>query len=730
MGDEKGSMGGNAGGRDEGSDARMGMIQINDLVYKLETDLSVAINRTHKTQFFQNIEYTNTQTSIAILNSGADYIDPRRSFLSFDLVVPPTVWPDSVKDDHFYKNAFVSYYFGKNGSVLNLIDSVTVSTRSGDELSRINDYGQLMNILLPEMFGDEWKNTVGQEIGLGSFIGGSNNATAPVASEQRRQKFVIPLYLMSPVFNYGRLMPSMLMSGLRIEIKWKPLDVACQYFYENMPLEYPADGSQGVNHQVRDDFETEFKAFLWQSTSSSTAYAGNGAIFPEMTTYKITGDSGYDAKTVPQLVYTSINGSTGTLEFKYLGTGDFAEYVLPGDQGFWYSFGTNPSDPRYKLRNFVIGDIIVMSNDNTIGAGPDGKDDVGPVAPPPKGDPLFGIENRFTIVDFSADGNIAYVTSAIGSFTSPGNGVVLDGLGAAKTPGPWRLSRPAPLPYQRRPGGGAYHNKFTLPLALPTTYKIQNPEIAMCCVQLTDAIQRTLNELSAVNGLEIVYADWDRTSTPLNGNKAQPIYTEVRKSASRALMVACRIVRSTANPQTYDSFASCSGSYWNHWQVQLGSLYFPQQRVENGNSDDNLRRDAILALSFSYTQDAFDRYHPKAAPAMVSLRGTGIDFNLLDYHPLEVHAEHGPSSYLAPYSAFGKWGSYVNGGTTIAVTLERSTLFDLSGVPINNSRTLAVRGECVFTNDDDDANLRATLYVFLKYVRLARVFLVNAEVEQ
>jgi len=295
--------------------------------------------------------------------------------------------------------------------------------------------------------------------------------------------------------------------------------------------------------------------------------------------------------------------------------------------------------------------------------------------------------------------------------------------------GPWRLSQRAPLQYQRDFAAPALGGTFVTPITAHTNYDILKPEIAMCCVQLTDAIQRTLNELSSASGLEIVYADYDRTSTPFQSAGKQPIYTEIRKSASRALMVAARVVRASPEPHRYDSFASCSGAHWNHWQVQLGSLYFPQQRVESGETVDPLKWDAVAALSFSYAQDAFDRYHPKAAPSMLTMRGAGVDFNVVNIHPVEVHREHGPDPYLAPRSNFGKWGSYVNGATTIAVTLERSTLFDLSGIPINNSRTLAIRGEIEFSALELNT-FRATLYAFLKYVRLCRVFLVNAEVEQ
>ena len=54
---------------------RQGLITVNDLVYVLEPDLSVATNKTHKVQYFQNSEYQSGSNGICILNSGADYID-------------------------------------------------------------------------------------------------------------------------------------------------------------------------------------------------------------------------------------------------------------------------------------------------------------------------------------------------------------------------------------------------------------------------------------------------------------------------------------------------------------------------------------------------------------------------------------------------------------------------------------------------------------------------------
>ena len=76
----------------------------------------------------------------------------------------------------------------------------------------------------------------------------------------------------------------------------------------------------------------------------------------------------------------------------------------------------------------------------------------------------------------------------------------------------------------------------------------------------------------------------------------------------------------------------------------------------------------------------------------------------------------------------GKPGSFQGGGEVIAVSLERSSLFNLSGIPINNSRVLALRGN--YSAYPSQYCKQHTLYIYLKYVKLARIFLNNVEVEQ
>jgi hypothetical protein len=111
---------------------------------------------------------------------------------------------------------------------------------------------------------------------------------------------------------------------------------------------------------------------------------------------------------------------------------------------------------------------------------------------------------------------------------------------------------------------------------------------------------------------------------------------------------------------------------------------------------------------------------------MMSLRGDMFPFQRPDIYQLPVLREIRDDQYLAVPSVFGQTGSFANGAQCVACTLERSTMFDLSGIPINNSRVLALRGTYV----NPTVGGAATQIVFLKYVRLARIFLINAEVEQ
>ena len=558
-------------GKGGGGKKANGLITINDLNYALEPDLSVAVNKTHKRHFFQSNEYTNSQRAICILNSGADYIDTRRSYLSFDLDInldiPAylTTPGDATEaaEDVEAKRRFRAYV-GRHGSAMNMIKDITISTRSGDELVRLNDFSLMQNMLMPNMYCREWFDTNGELINYGgvyettaertTFLEvpadpGVANKVKIVNAANDVPRVVIPMYLLSPLFGYGRLMPAMLMSGLRIEIGW----------------------------------------------------------------------------------------------------------ALPEEAFMLYNVKCNRAETA----------------GNTF-----------PCAP-------------------------AELTNASGD-------------GAAT----------------------AFQN-----------FTIKNPYFNLCSIQLSDSIQRALNEQSAVNGLEIVYADYERTSAPL-GALGPNVNLEVRKSCSRALKAFARILLKdkTRKPSREDSFKAEVGFPILEYQWQLGSLYFPQQPLKASSIETNLD---MGREAYALMLESFDKYAPGvSSKSFLPYSSQNISSELtvqnIDSSARFTNREPGviavpgnngvnpPGQRIA-----AEPGSFLYDQHVIGVNLERSSLFNLAGVPVNNSRVLALhaklRGSTYQLNakggkarDEkiEDVNALRKVVSFLKYVKLARVFLNNVEVEQ
>jgi len=276
-----------------------------------------------------------------------------------------------------------------------------------------------------------------------------------------------------------------------------------------------------------------------------------------------------------------------------------------------------------------------------------------------------------------------------------------------------------------------------------TQYTINAPEFVLCSVQLSDAVQRALNEYSATNGLEIVYADYDLTTAPVSGTSEgtqTSIYTEVRKSASRALAAYARITpvyskyeieRSADSNASAINFAEDvrNGQRgWCDYQWQLGSLYFPQQKVAGTNAVD------FDTLAYTYTLEAAGKLNGSSS-CFLTLKG--------DPHPNDLTASFDTSMCNPCFNPlcskpdilsqerfykYGKAGSFCGGGHVVSVSLERSTMFNMSGIPINNSRVLALRGNFSGLTNTYTSGYRMNIY--LKYVKLCRVFLLNTEVEQ
>ena len=88
---------------------------------------------------------------------------------------------------------------------------------------------------------------------------------------------------------------------------------------------------------------------------------------------------------------------------------------------------------------------------------------------------------------------------------------------------------------------------------------------------------------------------------------------------------------------------------------------------------------------------------------------------------------------------------FLNDQHSIGVTLERSNIFQLAGIPVNNSRVLTLHANLAANTGEGDGleatavigsattlgtGSSRTIDIYLKYVKLARVWLNNVEVEQ
>ena len=176
--------------------AKQGVISANSLEYNLKPDLSVTVSRTDTLQFFQSAEYASGSTMVNILNSGSAYINGRTSVLILD-VDATTEFP---------------FGFGLNGSACNLIERLTIMSRSGVVLERIDSSNVLSSIKMFYEHDKSWNDTVGR------LAGGGGGNKVDVLSSGVVTRFIIPMSLISGLFDYEYLLPSALMSGLRIEI--------------------------------------------------------------------------------------------------------------------------------------------------------------------------------------------------------------------------------------------------------------------------------------------------------------------------------------------------------------------------------------------------------------------------------------------------------------------------------------------------------------------------------
>lgn len=196
---------------DVSNDAASGDLLVNNLVYKQPAALSLAVARTYSRQFPQKATYGPGETIRFDLNTGSSYIDPENSYLTFKINASCT-------------NAEGESYFNWGcGSAMNLIRSVTIRSRSGTELDRVEGaniwslYQTLSNDTLAYL------ETTGRVEGWSPEAKWLEGVSASYAlySTGQNIRFCLPLKRLAGFFaplKKGQKVPPQLASGLQLEL--------------------------------------------------------------------------------------------------------------------------------------------------------------------------------------------------------------------------------------------------------------------------------------------------------------------------------------------------------------------------------------------------------------------------------------------------------------------------------------------------------------------------------
>tara|TARA_R110001606_G_scaffold44160_1_gene116009 strand:+ start:348 stop:1616 length:1269 start_codon:yes stop_codon:yes gene_type:complete len=176
---------------------------LNGVAYESLPETSIAVSRTFKKNYFQKDSYTSSNNeAICDINTGAEFINPRRSYLTFGV----TCSGDA--------------NFGHGGAT-NLIKRVVITSRSGTEISRTEEYNTLTCKAYRYGCSRSSVQQFGQLMGFTDVAAEQKSDHAQLSTT--RKQFVIPLTMLSPFFSGDgkALIPPQLAAGLRVQLTFE-----------------------------------------------------------------------------------------------------------------------------------------------------------------------------------------------------------------------------------------------------------------------------------------------------------------------------------------------------------------------------------------------------------------------------------------------------------------------------------------------------------------------------
>ena len=192
------------------------LLAVNQLSYQMPPSLGIATSTRHRMEFAQMNSYTvgangGASTVVFDLQSGSSFIDPAVSYFVFNIshvANPPSVVPMG---------------FG-SGSIANIIQTVTVRSRTGRELCRVENFNLITKYADLIQNNNDRLTTIMKAQGY-TPVGTGNDYGQAVPSGGK--VFILPMATI-PCFApiNGKLLPPQLCEGMRVEFRLESSNVA------------------------------------------------------------------------------------------------------------------------------------------------------------------------------------------------------------------------------------------------------------------------------------------------------------------------------------------------------------------------------------------------------------------------------------------------------------------------------------------------------------------------
>lgn len=220
------------------------------------------------------------------------------------------------------------------------------------------------------------------------------------------------------------------------------------------------------------------------------------------------------------------------------------------------------------------------------------------------------------------------------------------------------------------------------------SYQIINPRIQWHVTDLNDMFKRKINEISATSGLILMYKELHQQNRSVTSSS---VNYEINKAVAKGLKcyIVPRVIANIGSSTVVNSDSYSSQAYnFLEAQAHIGNDYFPQTKLTAQSVSD-------INEFYTYTLHSAGYVKPQHAPVV---------------QPLLTAGGYGSTDSLNSKSAY-------------IVSLNRSSVNDLDGYIINNSRSLLFD----FTVGDGATPIRYDSY--LEYLRMASVFTSNVDIK-